>query len=242
MSSRAVQEPRRRIGLKPPITGLVLIGLVAYGTYWGWDRAFGDTTVEEIVSSGCPTPSGSTPGSTSTGTPSVPSTSVAAQPAAGEEATPADPGVASAVLALGRLTLHLGATSVVAATTPAPAPTATPTGPAFVQPAQVMINVINATGRRGLAANTAAVLRDRGFTVDRIDNAPADDLVAAVAQIRAATAESPQARLLVQHVPGAVLIADGRPDATVDLVLGDAFSALGDPTLVTPVPLPTTAC
>ncbi len=109
-------------------------------------------------------------------------------------------------------------------------------------PDAVEVNVYNATSRPGLAANTAAGLRNRGFTVLDIDNAPPEDLVVEAAQIRASVADSPQVRLLVQHVPGAVVVADGRLDGTVDLVIGDAFTALGDPALVTPVPLPSPDC
>ncbi len=109
-------------------------------------------------------------------------------------------------------------------------------------PDAVEVNVYNATARPGLAANTAAGLRNRGFTVLDIDNAPPEDLVVEAAQIRASDADSPQVRLLVQHVPGAVVVADGRLDGTVDLVIGDAFTALGDPALVTPVPLPSPDC
>lgn len=218
--------PRRRIGLRAPITGLVLIAVVVYGTYWGWNRAFGETTDASPVQTGCPTPT-----ATLTGTPSVPATTAAA--AALADTIVVQPSVVMAPAAYG--------TVVLAATTTPATPTATPT-PAFLAPADVVVNVYNATSRPGLAGNTAAILRDRGFTVDTIDNAAADDVVPEVAQIRAATADSAEVRLLVQHVPGAVVVPDGRADATVDLVLGEQFVALGDPAVVTPVPLPSRAC
>lgn len=212
-NAETAEPPRRRIGLKAPITGLVLILLVAYGANWGWQRAFGGDTTDDVASPDCTT-------SPATTTPVPPPTT--------------DPAAMAVVGA--------------AATTPvAPAPPATttapaPTGPAVLMPDAVEVNVYNATARPGLAANTAAGLRDRGFTVLDIDNAPPEDIVAEPAQIRASVADSPPVRLLVQHVPGAVVVADGRLDGTVDLVIGEAFTALGDPALVTPVPLPSPDC
>lgn len=214
---------RRRIGLKAPITGLVLICLVAFASYWGWQRAFGDSAAVSVETDGCatvtPTPP---PLATTTAATTAPSTS---------------PPTVVAVDA------HFVAATTTT-TTPAVSPSATPTptGPAVLEPVDVDVNVYNATARPGLAANTAAVLRDRGFTVLDVNNAPADDLVTSVAEIRAATAASPQVLLLVQHVPGAVIVPDGRADASIDLVLGDAFTSLGDPALVTPVPLPSRSC
>lgn len=208
------QPPRRRIGLKAPITGLVLILLVAYGANWGWQRAFGGNETNDVASPDCTT---------------APATTTPVPPPTTDPAALAVVGVA--------------ATTPVAPVPPATtAPAPTPTGPPVLLPAAVEVNVYNATARPGLAANTAAGLRDRGFTVLDIDNAPPEDLVAEPAQIRASVADSPQVRLLVQHVPGAVVVADGRLDGTVDLVIGDAFTALGDPTLVTPVPLPSPDC
>lgn len=226
MSQVDAAVPRRRFSVRAPITGLILIGLVVFASYWGWQRAFGEA-VPEAVSTGCPTP-------TATTATSAPAT--------------------SAVSAAGAAPFHLsvsGLTSLrlsgarlhdAASTTPAVTPTPTATTPAYLAAEDVVVNVYNATSRPGLAANTAAVLRDRGFDVGDVSNAAADDLVPEVAQIRGATAETPSVRLLVQHVPGAVVVPDGRSDDTVDLVLGDQFESLGDPTLVTPVPIPSSSC
>lgn len=214
---------RRRIGLKAPITGLVLILVVVFGANWGWQRAFGDGPTDDVASPDCTT---TTPTTTSV---PPPTTDPAALAVAAAVTTPAAPPPTAPP------------PTTPAPTTPVPT-TSTPTGPAILMPAAVEVNVYNATARPGLAANTAAGLRDRGFTVLDIDNAPPEDVVAEVAQIRASIADSPQVRLLLQHVPGAVVVPDGRLDATVDLVIGDAFTALGDPATVTPVPLPDPSC
>ena len=95
---------------------------------------------------------------------------------------------------------------------------------------------------RGLANNTAAVLRERGFDISAVGNDPLEAIIPEVAQIRAARADMPEVRLLIQHIPGAVIVADGRTDSTVDLVIGEAFVALGDPATVTPVPIATPRC
>jgi len=216
--------PRRRFGLKAPITGLVLIGLVTYASYWGWERAFGDTA-PAVVASGCPTPSVST---TATATPSGSAVS-----AVQARALRLDRG--------GVRVLGVGSRLMSATTAPPVTPAPSPT-PVFLAAEDVVVNVYNATSSAGLAANTAAVLRDLGFDIAEVSNAADDDLVPEVAQIRGATAESPGVRLLVQYVPGAVIIPDGRSDDTVDLVLGDQFESLGDPALVTPVPVPSSLC
>lgn len=239
MSAYEAQPPGRRIGLKAPITGLVLILLVAFGSYWGWQRAFGEPTAVDVVADEC-----ATPGTTAV-TSAPPPTSGATT------ATTAAAGATATVVAAGQhpnadvpAAGTIPARYAVAATTPAVPSTTTspPPGTGVLDPADVGVNVYNATARPGLAANTAAVLRDRGFTVLEVNNAPSDDLVAGVAEVRAAAADGPEVLLLVQHVPGAVVVPDGRLDASIDLVLGDEFTSLGDPALVTPVPLPSRSC
>jgi hypothetical protein len=116
------------------------------------------------------------------------------------------------------------------------------TAGAFLLPSDVTVNVYNATGKRGLAINTAAILKDRGFTVGAVDNDPLEQSIPDVAQIRAASVDQPEVRLLIQHVPGAVVAVDDRTNTTVDLVLGDAFNALGPVENVTPVPIETPRC
>jgi hypothetical protein len=194
---------RRRGTIRGPLTGLILVGIVMYGAYWGWQSAFGeDATTTPAV--GCPT---STVTSTATGTTGAATTA---------------------------------ATGSAGSTTGAPA-TTTPSGPPVLQPQNVTVNVYNATDRPGLAANTASALRARSFTIGDVANDPLSRTIAGVAEIRAGRADEPAVLLLIQHVPGAVVVADGRTDGTVDLVTGDAFVRLGDPATVTPVPLPSTS-
>jgi hypothetical protein len=106
-----------------------------------------------------------------------------------------------------------------------------------LSPEDVTVNVYNATVRQGLANNTAAELRTRGFDISKVENDPLEKTILGVAEVRAASADMPEVQLVMQHVPGAVFVADARTDKTVDVVLGETFEFLADPTLVTPVPI-----
>jgi hypothetical protein len=53
--------------------------------------------------------------------------------------------------------------------TPSVAPTGT-TGQSTLAPAKVTIHVQNGTNRKGLAAQTAAKIRDKGYRVTKVDN------------------------------------------------------------------------
>jgi LytR cell envelope-related transcriptional attenuator len=126
---------------------------------------------------------------------------------------------------------------------PAAAPNrACPTPKARVQSAvaarQTQVNVYNATARQGLAAQTAAVLKQRGFVVGKVSNDPLRKVVAGPAEVRSGAAGRPRAALVTAHVAGAVPLLDKRPDLTVDLVLGQRFVALRPPAEVTKVLAP----
>ncbi|MEU9132810.1 LytR C-terminal domain-containing protein [Kitasatospora sp. NPDC048540] len=112
----------------------------------------------------------------------------------------------------------------------APAPGATST--AIPQPQAVTVNVYNATDKSGLAARTADELKKRGFTVGAVGNAPSalDKKVPGTAQVISGPGGLGAAVLVGSQVAGATTTADTRADATVDLVIGDAWSAMLDPT------------
>ncbi len=108
-------------------------------------------------------------------------------------------------------------------------PSCTPTVPASgpLQPQHVRLNVYNATKRSGLAASTAKLLKDRGFVVGTIGNDPARRTVPQPAEVRYGPSGERAAQLVLTQVPGAAPVKDeARADATVDLVLGDAFQQL----------------
>jgi hypothetical protein len=121
-----------------------------------------------------------------------------------------------------------------------PRPTAAPKGPA---PADVSVNVYNATSRTGLAARTATELRKRGFKVATVANDPLRADVRGVAQVRHGPGGTAGAAVVLPLVKGAARVQDSRTDATVDLVLGERFTALApapaQPTTSTPPPAQT---
>jgi hypothetical protein len=104
--------------------------------------------------------------------------------------------------------------------TPACTPTAT------LSPAQVKVNVYNATSRSGLAARTAVEVRKRGFRVATVANDPLDREVTGTAEVRYGRAGTPSSVLVIKLVKGARAVPDQRTDSSVDLVLGDRFRAL----------------
>jgi hypothetical protein len=107
--------------------------------------------------------------------------------------------------------------------TPGP-PTAAP------PPAKIQINVYNSTDRAGLASSVARKMRGRGFTVVDVDNDPLRKTIDGPAEVRSRLDQQAAASLVASLVPGAVYVPDDRSNAVVDLVLGETFEKLMDPT------------
>jgi LytR cell envelope-related transcriptional attenuator len=128
-----------------------------------------------------------------------------------------------------------GVVSLIGAPAPAPAAAACPAGvarPAAValpSPAEVTVNVYNASNRHGLAAATASLLKQRGFTIGKVTNDPLKENLTIAAQIRGGAVGSADMRVVAAEVPGAQLQPDSRGDSSVDLVLGAGFTALSAP-------------
>lgn len=137
-----------------------------------------------------------------------------------------------------------GAASSTSAPEPEPCVTVTVTpGAGLPSPAQVTTNVYNATDRTGLAASTAEELQIRGFLIGVIDNDPLAKTITGVAEIRHGPSGEQAARLMAFYLPGAELVDDGRKDATIDTVLGAAYTAVApqsevDTALAAPSPSP----
>ncbi|QMU67011.1 LytR C-terminal domain-containing protein [Streptacidiphilus sp. P02-A3a] len=95
----------------------------------------------------------------------------------------------------------------------------------------ITVNVYNATDKAGLAGRTAALLKQRGFTIGTVGNAPAQlqDKVTGTARITGGAAGTKAVTVLRSEVAGAVPATDQRKDASVDLVLGNGFTALATP-------------
>lgn len=97
---------------------------------------------------------------------------------------------------------------------------------AALAPADITVNVYNATGPAGAARKTADELLKRGFKVNEVADDPEGATVDGVADIRYGPAGRDAARLLRKSVPGAELVADTRQGKEVDLVLGSEFKKL----------------
>ena len=95
------------------------------------------------------------------------------------------------------------------------------------------LNVYNSTQRQGLAAHTAAELKQRGFAIGQVTNDPLKENLTVAAQVRGAVSQTAELHEVAAEVPGAQIKTDGRTDPSVDLVLGAGFSALASTQQVT---------
>jgi hypothetical protein len=93
-------------------------------------------------------------------------------------------------------------------------------------PKQVVLNVYNGGARAGSAGRVADALKKRGFNINRISNEPKGDKVDVVS-LRGAAANDPEVLLIAGQLnQKAQLVADGRTDHTVDLVIGAGFGSV----------------
>ena len=112
---------------------------------------------------------------------------------------------------------------------PSPSPSTSPVK-ALPKPAQITVNVFNATPRGGLAKDTADELKKRGFKIGDVGNATKtyDKKVKGAGIVLGAKAASDAALpVLATQLTGAELRTDTRAKpAEVDLILGTAFKSL----------------
>jgi hypothetical protein len=103
-------------------------------------------------------------------------------------------------------------------------------------PSEVKVNVYNTTYKTGLAKTVADAITARGFTVKDVSNDPQRTMQLGTAVIRHGAQGDLAAALLQGHVPGAQLVKDDRPDTTLDLVIGNAYTGLTPTADVPPLP------
>ena len=108
-------------------------------------------------------------------------------------------------------------------------PTAPAAGALTVPPAQVTVDVLNATGTSGLAATAADALKADGFTIGDVGNDPGR---VSTSVVRHGPDALEQARTVAAAVPGSVLQASDALAGKVQVVLGPGY------TTVVPVQLP----
>lgn len=115
-----------------------------------------------------------------------------------------------------------------------PSCTPTPTGPA---PSAISVNIYNSTDRSGLAASTAAALKEQGFVVGTVGNDPQAKKVAGTAEIRFRPAAADKAAVVARRFSGAALVSDDkRTGDVVDVAVGAKFAS------VAPAPSTSPAC
>ncbi len=120
-------------------------------------------------------------------------------------------------------------------TAPTPAACTTEAPVSALTPQDVSVNVYNATTRAGLAAAVAKDARTRGFKVKAVANDPLKKKIGQNAQIRFGPDGLESAKLLLTHVPGAVMLNDKRKGDTIDLVVGNRWKSFGKvPVAATP--------
>jgi LCP family protein required for cell wall assembly len=110
-------------------------------------------------------------------------------------------------------------------------PLEAPTDALTVPPAEVTVDVLNATGTSGLAATAAEALKGHGFGIGEVGNDPTP-VTTSVVRHGPDTAE--QARTVAAAVPGAVPQADEALAGRVQLVLGPGFSQVVPVTVPAP--------
>ncbi|MFG3202438.1 LytR C-terminal domain-containing protein [Streptomyces sp. NPDC048192] len=100
------------------------------------------------------------------------------------------------------------------------------------KPAEITVNVYNATDRTGLAKDTADALKKRGFKIGDVGNASKQfdkKVKSAGILLGPASARNSSLPVLGTQLAGAEQRTDGRKGTDLDLVIGDGFKGLAQP-------------
>ena len=117
-------------------------------------------------------------------------------------------------------------TPKAAVTTCTPRHVVSPTPGQVATTAAVTVNVYNAGSISGLADQTAAALKSRGFQIGTVGNDPSNSNFSGYLLVRGAARSLPAVRLLLAQASGSVFEKIARSDDTVDAVLGAKFRVL----------------
>jgi hypothetical protein len=110
------------------------------------------------------------------------------------------------------------------------APPCLPEGTAPVAYGQVEVRVLNGTSAAGLAGEVAADLEARSFAVLGAGNSPTP--FTGVAEVLFGEEGVAAAYTVAAQFEGALLLLDTRGGGEVDVVIGNAFTALREPSMV----------
>lgn len=113
---------------------------------------------------------------------------------------------------------------------PAPKPrqvcaTPEPKAKQHISSQTVTVNIYNASHVSGLAERTAALLRERGFTVAKVGNDPYHAKVSKV-EVRGRATNAPELLLVAEQLNGETRRADHRANTSVDVILGTKYPGL----------------
>ncbi|MGW2816698.1 LytR C-terminal domain-containing protein [Streptomyces sp. NPDC001415] len=134
-----------------------------------------------------------------------------------------------------------------------PTPAASGAPQALPKPAQITVNVYNATPRAGLAKAVADELKKRGFAIGKVGNAPGEydkKVPGNGVLLGAPAATRGPFSVLGAQLKGAAQKTDTRNTPDVDLILGTTFADLNTPkdadtalaALAKPAPAPSGKC
>lgn len=122
-------------------------------------------------------------------------------------------------------------TGAVPDCTPAPSP-----APALPGPAEITVNVYNASGASGIAGRTGDELAGKGFIVASVANDPLGKQLGGVGEIRSSPDSEARVDQLLRYVPGAVWVQDQRDGPELDFAIGSEFGGVGEPEPLPPTP------
>lgn len=108
----------------------------------------------------------------------------------------------------------------------APTPTCAVSTGTAVDATQVTVRVLNATEVPGLATAVSTELAARGFIAAMPGNDDTGRDVQGTGELRYGPAGAEAALVVGANFPGLVLVLDARTDATIDVAIGPAYSAL----------------
>lgn len=116
--------------------------------------------------------------------------------------------------------------------TPTPSSTCATHGKpvSFPKPSAVTVQVLNANGQTGLASTVDGQLKALGFRSAGFGDAPAN--IPTAGELHYGTTGASSAHLLSFYLPGLKLVTIRRADATVDVVIGQAYRGLASTTAV----------
>jgi hypothetical protein len=106
----------------------------------------------------------------------------------------------------------------------------------------VLVNVLNGSGRQGLASATMADFTNRGFAPGSTGNADEDLPPDSGVQVISDDRRDPAAQLVLRQFRGGQIVRGDSPDPGITVVMGNAFQEMGPPVNAVRARAATTYC